>query len=519
MYSLTLLIVTLLPLAVTATRTASPLPADFECPTSIQATVPGCGENRHSTHNKDRSSPYGTMDSVHDIMLTCSGITELHLRITFGGCFGWPDRWHFPFNQAGGDVYPSRLQTLVLSGYNFDASAWTRCQPPSITLNKDIVYPGLWYRVAALWNDWEEWVMAGKALEWMRMRNLPEEQKMKRNIHLWLDAMDFSAISNLTLQQLFIHESKAFTSTLPGRLPALKVLSISHAWGLDFLRALPGGSLSHLSWRSSGLAGETLKADPSRYLQDPDATLREIWLRHGGLQLEDLEFRGVESTYRDSREVLPVSHLRAIAASAPNIRRLAIDLDRDDGIWPEEELTVLATEFPALESLTLYVEMSSECSQQVDQFMNSQYTTQPGYSSMEDIEVEDQEEAEEEEQSSWLCIGDDRFAKPLVNENTVAEVFTLMRRLNVESGRGKLREVNLRSGEWPRSWDGPLHDPSWLEGRKAWAKCWIETVDDEERVFCDGKDTLSEYYDDEDEWVDQCDSNLHECVEMCDGEL
>lgn len=489
-----LLFIALLPWAVTALNYPS---SSHNCPTSIDAAIP---KGLYSLRN-DQGSSYGSMHELHSVMSTCPNITDIQLRIRLLGCSEWPDRWNLPFNQAGGDFYPSRPHTLSLEGYRFDESEWERCQPPPWMPHPDEVYPSTWYRWEAWWYTWSYWIESGKALQWFRLRGLPDEQRAKRNLDLWLDAMDFSAVRNLTLRDVRRSESPVLVSSLSSQLAALEVLSISGPWGLDFLRALPGGSLSHLSWRFSGLAGQKLKGSAGgsddgntydigdgqncRYLdcscernvQDADAALTEIWLRHGGPQLESLEFRGMETAHRTSREALPVSQLQTIAAAAPNLRSLTIDLDHGDGAWPEDSLRVLATEFSALESLTLFLELSSDCGRKSER--DAYYYLSDRQASMR----------MQEEQRRQPCQGDDRFLKPFVNETTAAELFAYMKKMNVESGGGKLSKLTLYSGDWAPAWEGPLYISDWIEGRKAWATCSEELGEEGTTITCEGKDS------------------------------
>jgi hypothetical protein len=487
-----LLIIAFLPLAVTA---IGPLSSSSGCPTSINAAIP---QGLYSFRDEKSPPSYGSMHELHSVMSKCPDITDIQLRIRLLGCSEWPDRWNFPFNQAGGDFYPSRLQTLSLEGYRFDESEWERCQPPPLLPNPKDVYPSTWYRWAGWGNAWTDWITNGKALQWLRLRALPDEQRAKRNLDLWIDAMDFSAVSNLSIRDVRRSESPVLVSSLSSQLPALKVLSISGSWGLNFLRALPGGSLSHLSWRFSGLAGQKLAGSSDdgntydigdgqscRYLdctcernaRDADAALTEIWLRHGGPQLESLEFRGMETAHRTSREALPVSQLQTIAAAAPNLRSLTIDLDHDDGSWPEDSLRVLATEFSALESLTVFLELSSDCGRKSDRDAYSYLRDWQAYLRMQ------------EEKSREPCIGDDQFLKPLVNETTATELFAHMKKMNVESGGGKLSKLTLYSGDWAPAWEGPLYISDWIDGRKAWAMCAEEVGEEGPTINCTGKDS------------------------------
>ena len=94
-------------------------------------------------------------------------------------------------------------------------------------------------------------------------------------------------------------------------------------------------------------------------------SLSEIWELLGGPQLQSLEIRNEGSVEGSPQEALSTEHLDGLSMAAPNLQSLTLQFERGNNTWPEAELAVIARQFPALESLTLYVELASECRQQI----------------------------------------------------------------------------------------------------------------------------------------------------------
>ncbi|KAH8176408.1 hypothetical protein LIA77_04826 [Sarocladium implicatum] len=459
------LVFCILMLSISASASAPPAVTDVECPTSLDVTVPG---HVHSPFGDSHLEDYGSMQRLHSLMSNCSSISDLKLRITLLGCSEWPDRWNFPFNQDGTDSFPSRPTRLSLEGYDFAAKEWGSNQPPK------------WHHLlpgpGALW-EWEKalrWLFGGLAHDWYRMWSLPAEQRHKNNLELWLDAMDFSAVTNLTLHDsLDGAQADAVVKLLPSRLPALRVLNVKGPWAQDFVTALPKHSLSHFTWRSSGLSGTYGIRSPTQSQGEADGTdaevlgesrealLDNIWEHVGGPQLESFEFRDDDGVDGEGPgEILSSHHLRTLAAAAPGIRSLTLDMKRGNYTWPETELELIARELPALESLTLNLELASHCRQQD---MNEY-----GLSPWDSITGGSFEKG---------CSGEDQFMKPLIDESSASHLFDFIYRANVEGGGGKFEKLQLFAGDWSRPWDGPLYFPGWLEGRRAWASCSIRSSD------------------------------------------
>jgi hypothetical protein len=118
------------------------------------------------------------MGAIHAALLECSNITALDVRVTGLGYSERPDRWSFPFNRFGGDVYP-RLGNVRLEGYEFGRGR----QRDAVGLDK-------WSR-----SGWA-WIRGGSSYFSLFSR----DQWMKSNLELWLDAMDWSAVSELAYE-------------------------------------------------------------------------------------------------------------------------------------------------------------------------------------------------------------------------------------------------------------------------------------------------------------------------------
>ncbi|SPO07024.1 uncharacterized protein DNG_09718 [Cephalotrichum gorgonifer] len=397
----------------------APAAVAFKCPTVIDTTVPGTDWPRNGRQPDD--PPLGTMVDVHNVLSRCPDITTLKLRVTLLGCSEGPDRWTFPFDQAGSSRYPSSPEVLSLEGYHFHESQWEEVRPPPFSRG-DWLLDSISYYL--------NWIISGRAWMWAKWNIFPDEQWRKTNLDLWVDAMDFSRIRELTLSDWMKHDNeraKLLVSRLPPRLPALRSLAVSGSWATDLISSLPDNSLRHLSWISSNQTGDSLV---------------DI-LQHHSTSLESLEWRTPETLAR-VREALSPDQIRSVAAAVPSLKHLTLDLNRN-GTWPFAELEAIVTSFPRLTNLTVYLEMASECRRQAP----PDYQPQRGY-------------------DHRTCEGPDEFAQPLLDAEAAEELFGFVAGKKVGEG---LEEMHFRAGDWLRPWDGPLYFQDWLDGRKSWATC------------------------------------------------
>lgn len=290
--------------------TARPWTPDDPCPVNIKTVVSSnpCNYGTCSTEPQ-----FSTMDSVHAALLNCPNITSLDLRVTGMGCSEWPDRWNFPFDRFGGDVYP-RLESVRLEGYDFDGGK-----------QRDSIGMAEWGR------NFLRLMTGGSGYSSLSSG----EQWMKSNLELWLDAMDWKAVRDFALI-----DDKPLADVvlrkLPSQLHSLQRLEITN---ISFIRALSNNTLTHLACIA-----------PSSPSDLPSI------LAHQNSSLTSLEFRCPElwcPTFSSNVD---------IAILPSNLTHLAIDIPRN-GTWPLEMLERVAS-LRRLSSADLYMNIQSSCAKQ-----------------------------------------------------------------------------------------------------------------------------------------------------------
>jgi hypothetical protein len=198
------------------------------------------------------------------------------------GCSDWPDRFNFPFDPRGGEQYASTPAILSLDGYEDDKSEWDSCRD----------------RFNDPWNP-RLGFLSQPSAAWQCLRSffLPAAQRNKTNFDLWLDAMDFSRIHTLQLNntrgRYMLTEKVA--RTLGPRLHSIESLLVHNAVAEQLMLALPDVSLKHLSWESPMEGCEICEDDASG-----ESHLQRILERHGRT-LKSLEYRTSESGSRAPR--------------------------------------------------------------------------------------------------------------------------------------------------------------------------------------------------------------------------
>jgi hypothetical protein len=416
---------------------ARPWTPEDPCPINIKTVVSSdlCDYGTCSPE-----SNMSTMGAVHAALLKCSNITALDIRVTGLGCSRWPDRWNFPFNRFGGDVYP-RLESVRLEGYDFGGGR-----------QRDAIGMKEWGR-----NVWK-WIGGGNGhLSWFF-----GDQWMKSNLQLWLDAMDWSAVSEFALID-DIHFSDEMLEKLPSHLHNLRRLETTN---VSFIRALNNNTLTHLTYIAPSLPND----------------LPSI-LAHQNSSLTSLEFRCPElwcPTFCSNVD---------IAILPRSLTYLSINVPRN-GTWPMEYLEQIGS-LSRLRSADLYMNIQSTCAQQRPKLYTSAYP------------------AWERENAKGFCTGEEQFQRPFLGKEDAEELFTFMLDVNRRreaTGSGGLTEVTFWAGDWTRGWDGPLVvDELWVEGRKAKISCKVSedgarcSVDDGEGYWRDtdrggvfAKDLLAE---------------------------
>jgi hypothetical protein len=146
------------------------LPTD-PCPTTTHSIISSDPCSGFYTRTVQDSPNYpattpqlSTLRNIHTALINCPNVTALDIRVTLSGCSDWPERWTFPFNPAGGEIYPS-LKRVKLEGYKFDSREQVVLEPRLKRWIKDVVHFGFWGQVVSLLD-------------------------LKSNLDLWIQAMD-----------------------------------------------------------------------------------------------------------------------------------------------------------------------------------------------------------------------------------------------------------------------------------------------------------------------------------------
>ncbi|KAJ0273731.1 hypothetical protein COL940_009722 [Colletotrichum noveboracense] len=253
--------------------------------------------------------------------------------------------------------------------------------------------------------------------------------------------MDFYQLQSLSIRCDSCRDSSTdlIVKLLAPKLPSLRSLSVEELDMLDFILAIPAGSLNQFTWIKPQYSEETLR----------------LILEHHGSSLTELEWRSAETLYRP-RPLLPMPILRDMGHLAPRLKALTIDLNRHNTSWPLDDMATLMKSIPnTLSNLTIYFEMASEYRRQ----KNDDYWDGRG----ENIE---------------------EFAQPLLNSTTARELARFLQ----EHGGQSLEQVEFFAGDWERDWGEPLQFTDWLHQRRAWIHCDMGKGKGE--VLCRGNDTV-----------------------------
>ncbi|KAL2875178.1 hypothetical protein SGCOL_009610 [Colletotrichum sp. CLE4] len=359
------------------------------------------------------------MRDVHNTLSDCDSLKSLKLRVTNIGCSEHPDRWNFPLDLACGSVYPSKLESLDLEGYHFGDRMWDEISEPP-------------YRTNSKFWDTMEWIGSGRALKWVRYLPLSAEQKAKTNLDLLLDAMDFGSIKNLTLRPRFGHYPDI--AKLISHLKSLRSLKVYGAWAKDLILGVPENSLTHLSWIFSDETG---------------ASVLPV-LRHHAQSLKSFEWREAESGTRQ-RRVMTAEEISEVGRMAPNLESITLDVNRN-GTWPVEVFDALATNFPKVTNITVFLEFASECRRQLGASMEGVY----GYDQWK-LDLE-----------SDCSSGIESMAQPVLDTKQAMKLFYRLRENKVGD---LMKKVVFYAGDWERPWDGALAESEWLDGRRTYFLC------------------------------------------------
>ncbi|EKG18416.1 hypothetical protein MPH_04218 [Macrophomina phaseolina MS6] len=247
------------------------------------------------------------MDLYHHLK-TCNDVKSLALSIQEGGCVIDADA-PFSFDFSCHDSFPSSIENLTVSNYDWDASSG-----------------GI------------------------------------NHAQLWSKTMDWTSLKRLDIDR----PPQSFVDAFTGRLPSLQSLTIRpkwSSWGTErafcsfddsstsmrqnytsFITSMPPLEELHIS----GM-GEHL--DLAAILATHGHTLRNLTIH----ELEgDCACATGNTTW--TRPFMNADQLRTVKEMAPNLRGLAIDLDRNATHLAVEELAALST-FPNLRELTLHFDL------------------------------------------------------------------------------------------------------------------------------------------------------------------
>ncbi|KAK3291434.1 uncharacterized protein B0H64DRAFT_409026 [Chaetomium fimeti] len=285
---------------------------------------------------------------------------------------------------------------------------------------------------------------------------------------LWLDAMDFSQVHTLEFNDTRGHQltlTEHVAKKLPPKLSSLKSLTLHNTIAELFILALPVNSLRHLSWQHPK-AGCGNRED-----EDANSSLLERVLQHHGSSLQSFEYRTPEMD-NEAPPVMSVEEVHALVTLAPQLRSLTLDLGRvDNGTnggphWPWGTLKLLAEGLPELTDLTIYFELASACHRQ----------ERGAHWMMDFIRCGDE------------CTGPDRYAQPLLNKTSAADMAQFLRQ---QKAGQPFETLTFRAGEWEPPYEGPDRIDRWLDGRRVWVTCRLEdSIAQESDLVCESGDTL-----------------------------
>ncbi|CAJ0543615.1 Ff.00g038400.m01.CDS01 [Fusarium sp. VM40] len=440
------------------------------CPTAIRARIPGI-------------SKFTTFQAVHQALKLCDTIDVLQLSASRASCVGFPEGYRMPFSLNGSDRYLSAPRVLSLEEYEFDYSEWAEIRPPvSHWSNEDgswpvspstivplrwildMFYRGRWHldrltyamkQLAGI-GEFSRWQEFGMAQQWYDQRYLPAERQSMDDIQHWLEAMDFSKVHTLTINEGFsvTLRGKGLYEQFPRALTGMQSLTIQGEWknweaeregiytlptAKNFILGLKT-SLESLEWKEGGTCGE-------------DAF--DAVLKHHGATLEHLEWTNSEIDFHP-RPVPSLAQLRGLGEWAPRLESLAIDLHRDAGDWPQEELKTIAENLPDLTTLVLYLNARDEAP-----FQNHSYYT----------------------------LNRTVLLEPRLDTEAAISMFRTLRQYKVGD---TFDTVEFREGDWAESFGGgqvSFRD-DWMGGVKIWFKCRMVERDGVSEAECETRPPL-----------------------------
>ncbi|KAJ4368493.1 hypothetical protein N0V86_009398 [Didymella sp. IMI 355093] len=359
------------------------------CPTAIVARPhrgPDCIKNPNGWDCR-----FPNMTVAHSALVHCPNVETLEVHLDVGGCEGSVrDLSAFPF--ASGDTYPP-LKSLRLDGYKFGGLE---------IIEQEQDFHSVGCVGPARKSEWDKTWMWDNDNEWNAETNtrlLQEWEKQggkpKTNLDMWLEAMDWSQLEELSIDTRRSAMLDAITE-LPKRLTSLKHLHLNI---LPFIEGLKNQTLETLHW-----IGPTHSGALSTILSQQSQTLKT------------LEYRCDEFTCPHWPDHIPLP-----LPPLSNLTHLTVNLPRNpNATWPLAHLSSLA-QIPSLESLTLYFRMQRPCKENI--MHNSHPSCFPFPS----------------------CYEPESFETPYLNASTARYMFSYLRSENESKN---LTAVTFKTGDW-----------------------------------------------------------------------
>ncbi|KAH6883293.1 hypothetical protein BKA58DRAFT_34194 [Alternaria rosae] len=351
------------------------------CPTSIKAYIHD--EPCRSDDCDPDHFAFTSLNSVHSALLTCPNISSLDISI-WGFCSTWPDRMDLPLSPFGGETYPDIKSLQVLGYYGWDRresrNVWNapKCLAQSkLECFKDTLY---WY-YKRHWQSWLAWCTQSK------------HQLEKTNAELWLDAMDWKCIEELSVDTVPDSVRKVLSQSR-----ALRKLKTTDG---ELILNLPKNMLTHLSL----VNGER------------DTALFDDILNHQGGSLESLEMRWDTEHHPWRYNGDLDDEILIITKSAKKLRHLSMNVLRNATSSPLETLEKIAT-IPTLREADLWIQVLDPWNLGADEF-SDQYK------------------------------GETRIGPPLLSHRGALSIFRYMR--DKKQGE-ELEKVTFWVGDWTDNW-------------------------------------------------------------------
>ncbi|KAJ4368500.1 hypothetical protein N0V86_009405 [Didymella sp. IMI 355093] len=400
------------------------------CPSSIAASIGLSGGDWCDVEPDWPYCRFPNTTIIHSALVHCPAVETLDVWFEVGGCTGPEvDRWNLPVEllQEGQKYAP--LKSLRLDGYSF-GGLWARYEDepvdPAEVLDVKL-YDDDWDRYESLWiqNRYVDDKNAEVTENWAR------DGKTKTNLDLWIEAMDWSQLEELSINTAR-SEMEEVVSKLPQRLTSLETLDMN---SLPFIQGLREHTLKKLRW-----VGKTKKGQ-----------LEQI-LELQGKSLKSVEYRCDEASCSDWPQHVNMS---AIASLAPGLQHISINMPRVNGTWPYQDLGALAS-MPALTSADLHFRLLSDC-ELYGQYLGGCFRCGNAY-----------REWKEENRETGHCRGEQRYAAPFLNATTAQDMFAHLRSKKVGA---ELEELTFRTTDWTGPYDGPLRSERLIDSKRVMVTC------------------------------------------------